>query len=236
MPECTTLLVDDSSDVIVGEICHIKANHAGGPRYDRNQTDEERNDFSNLILLCSTDHTRIDSDEKTYTVEYLQTIKAAHKPTAAIEMQAIDGIRAERLLGKYMVLELQVQGSLHTENLYAQSVHIHAPNSKQPKISLPADVIGGSSAHLRYIDHLLSQYKEFASKQTGRVFRYGAVYGAIQREFGTSWNKIGVNRFQELSKFLQQKIDKTIIGKRNRSKGISNYSTFEQYCVKYGHK
>ena len=68
------------------------------------------------------------------------------------------------------------------------------------------------------------------------MFRYGAVYGAIQREFGTSWNKIGVNRFEELSRFLQQKIDKTIIGKRNRSKGISNYSTFEQYCVKYGHK
>lgn len=232
LPGCPTPLVEDSSDAIAGEICHIKANRAGGPRYDKNQTDEERNEFTNLILLCSTHHTLVDSDVKKYTVKYLQQIKATHKPTVGVEMQPIDGVRAERLLKKY---EIHIQGTATFGNIQAQSIHFHGPKSAQPKVSLPPDVIGGSSAHRRYISHLLARYKKFAAQEPGRDFRPAAVYGAIRGAFGTTWEQVGVNRFEEFAAFLQGKIDKTRMGKLNRSKGIPNYSLFRQYCEKYGH-
>lgn len=230
-PGCSALLVNENSEAVLGEICHIRARGEGGPRYDKSQTNEERNSFANLILLCSTHHTLIDGDEKQYTVERLQQIKTAHNPTANPEVQPIDTVRAERLLKKYTV---QISGSVTIENLNAQTVHLHSAKAAGPKVSLPASVIGGSPVHRRYIRHLLDRYKEFAEQQTGRTFRYAAVYGAIKGRFGTTWEWVGIDRFDEFAAFIQTKIDGTIVGKGNRSKGRPNYSCFQDYCRKYG--
>ena len=40
---------------------------------------------------------------------------------------------------------------------------------------------------------------------------------------------IPVARFDELVDFLQQKIEATILGKRNRSRGHRNYETFDEF-------
>ena len=230
-PGCSALLVDENSDAVLGEICHIRAKSEDGPRHDKSQTDEERNSFANLILLCSMHHTLIDADEKQYTVEWLQQIKTAHNPTANPEVQPIDTARAERLLKKYMV---QIFGPVTIENLNTQTVHFNTAKGPHPKVTLPASVIGGSPVHRRYIRHLLDRYKEFAEQQTGRIFRYAAVYGAIKGRFGTTWEWVAVDRFEEFAAFLQAKIDRTVVGKVNRSKGRPNYSYFQDYCLKYG--
>lgn len=78
-PKCNADLIDRNSNQVIGEICHIKARSPGGPRFDANQTDIERNDFTNLILLCPTHHEVIDSDEESYTFERLNKIKSDHE-------------------------------------------------------------------------------------------------------------------------------------------------------------
>jgi tetratricopeptide (TPR) repeat protein len=78
-PQCPTPIIDPSSNVVIGEICHIKAREEGGARYDPSQTDEERNAFENLILLCSVHHKIVDTDENAYPVKRLTEIKAAHE-------------------------------------------------------------------------------------------------------------------------------------------------------------
>ena len=65
-PECFAPLVEDN-DIITGEVCHIKARRAGGPRYDERQTEKERNSLANLILLCSRHHKIVDSEPNKYT-------------------------------------------------------------------------------------------------------------------------------------------------------------------------
>jgi hypothetical protein len=74
-PKCTIKMIDEESDTIIGEICHIEAKNPKGPRYNPSQTDEERDSFDNLILMCSIHHKVIDDDSDSYSVERLRQIK-----------------------------------------------------------------------------------------------------------------------------------------------------------------
>lgn len=64
-PNCKTHLVDEDS--IIGEIAHIKGQQPGGPRYDKEQPEEERNAPENLIALCQKHHKIIDDHPKKYS-------------------------------------------------------------------------------------------------------------------------------------------------------------------------
>lgn len=63
-------MVDDSPEIAV-DIAHIRALHVGGARYDEEMSDQERNAYPNLILLCRPHHKRVDSREHQYPVELL---------------------------------------------------------------------------------------------------------------------------------------------------------------------
>lgn len=82
-PGCAALLADSASDILIGEVCHIKAQNSNGPRYDPRLSDEELHAFENLILLCPTHHTVIDVDSSSYPVERLLAMKAEHEQAHA---------------------------------------------------------------------------------------------------------------------------------------------------------
>src|SRR6185369_1212720 len=69
-PKCTNPILDTEHD---RRRDLIKAKSPNGPRYDASQTDEERNGFANLLLMCSP-HNKIIDDPAllgTFTVEVL---------------------------------------------------------------------------------------------------------------------------------------------------------------------
>jgi hypothetical protein len=79
---CRVKLTIDDGDgdpSTVGAMCHIVGEKEGSARYHSNLTEEERNSYSNLVLMCSHDHDIIDKDEKTYTIEKLHIIKTDHE-------------------------------------------------------------------------------------------------------------------------------------------------------------
>jgi hypothetical protein len=78
-PKCTIKMIDEESDTIFGEICHIEAKNGKGPRYNPLQTDEERDSFINLILMCPIHHKVIDDDVDSYSVERLRKIKTDYE-------------------------------------------------------------------------------------------------------------------------------------------------------------
>ena len=57
------------------DMCHIAAASSDGPRYDPSQSDEDRNGFGNLILLCPNHHRRIDAQPEVYPTTALQQMK-----------------------------------------------------------------------------------------------------------------------------------------------------------------
>ncbi|MDQ8020791.1 MAG: hypothetical protein REI94_03065 [Moraxellaceae bacterium] len=67
---------------LVGEQAHIVGKKTDGkksPRSDSLLTEEERDQYHNLVLLCATDHTRIDKDFESYPIERLHKIKTDHE-------------------------------------------------------------------------------------------------------------------------------------------------------------
>ena len=96
-PNCNNPIVETENNSLTGIICHIKARNANGPRYDENQTDDERNSFENLILMCPIHHKVIDDDIISYTVERLLEIKRNH------ESQAIQEEPSDTIINTIMV-------------------------------------------------------------------------------------------------------------------------------------
>jgi len=97
-PGCEERLVDEASGSVMGEVCHIKAKSSDGPRYDAEQTDEERHGFGNLVLLCPTHHARVDGDPGRYTVERLREIKTRHEARYAGGSPPSDDVARQFLL------------------------------------------------------------------------------------------------------------------------------------------
>jgi formylglycine-generating enzyme required for sulfatase activity len=99
-PGCTATLV--IGDTVTAEICHIKAQSGGGPRYDPAQTDEERHAFENLLLLCPSHHKVVDQNPDEYTVERLCEIKVAHEARHAGGAEPSDEV-VQRLLASVRI-------------------------------------------------------------------------------------------------------------------------------------
>ena len=78
-PSCHNKLVYPDDDAKNDQICHIEAASANGPRFNPNQTDDERRSFDNLILLCHKCHNMIDNNPDAYTVELLKKWKRDHE-------------------------------------------------------------------------------------------------------------------------------------------------------------
>lgn len=85
MPDCRKTLVAESSDAVpskntlIGENCHIVGEKETSPRGKSILTEDERNRYPNLILLCRNHHKIIDDDEKEWPVERLHLIKGEHE-------------------------------------------------------------------------------------------------------------------------------------------------------------
>ena len=68
---------DDES--LVCEECHIVAREEGGPRGISELTPEQRDKYSNLIILCNVHHKVIDDQPGEYTVDKLHQLKTNHE-------------------------------------------------------------------------------------------------------------------------------------------------------------
>jgi hypothetical protein len=82
------LCTDDAGDAApftIGEMAHICGDKPGANRHNPALSDDERDGYSNLILLCPTHHSLIDKseNEKRYSAEVLSTMKAAHEAFVA---------------------------------------------------------------------------------------------------------------------------------------------------------
>lgn len=54
-PGCSTPIFEDNNQ-LTGECCHIEAYSKGGPRYNALLSDDDKNSYDNLILMCSRHH------------------------------------------------------------------------------------------------------------------------------------------------------------------------------------
>jgi len=87
----------DAAGVVIGEMCHLRAQSVGGPRYDPGQSDTERHGYGNLILLCPLHHQIVDSDVAAYSVDRLLAMKEAHEGAVPTAREPSDAVVAQFL-------------------------------------------------------------------------------------------------------------------------------------------
>jgi hypothetical protein len=59
-PGCEEALTDPSWGQVKADIAHIRGEPDGSARYDPSMTDDERNSYANLLLLCPNHHRLVD--------------------------------------------------------------------------------------------------------------------------------------------------------------------------------
>jgi hypothetical protein len=83
VPECRRELLGDATDydpiVVIGDIAHIVAASAEGPRGDPDVSKKERDDYENLVLLCKNCHARLDGQKNSNTQERIKQLKGDHE-------------------------------------------------------------------------------------------------------------------------------------------------------------
>ena len=236
-PGCSSPIVEQSGTV-TGIVCHIKARRAKGPRYDPEQSEAERHALHNLMLMCGRHARLIDTTHQFYTSERLQQMKREHERLGNIEVSQSDMKSVEALMTAYRPLNVSAGGHVMVGSPGAlqASTLIIKTGKASVKMEPSPGTIAADRAKRNYAKHLIDQYNDFAKQQPGRTFRYQAIYAHIKRAFGAKWDHVSADVFEELSSFLQNKIDRTMRGRVNKGKGIPNYSGFSEYIEKYEHR
>ncbi|WP_312272929.1 hypothetical protein [Pseudescherichia sp.] len=83
-PKCNRMTIGPSevadSSILAGIASHIRAGSEGGPRYDPNQTSQQRKSINNGLWLCGTCSYMIDKNNGAdYTVSQLEDWKKIHE-------------------------------------------------------------------------------------------------------------------------------------------------------------
>jgi hypothetical protein len=254
MPDCKSPLV--IGDVVVGEICHIRARSKGGPRYNATLTAAQKNEFENLILLCSTCHKLVDASPDEYTADWLQNVKRAHESGAPVplELSRADACQAMMILAKHNAQttkpkkstgDTTVQGNTKASATHGGvavaiagpnqgNISIRMPAPKSSGSKYPANSIGADANMTNYIEYLCDLYVKFMR--------------SIEPDEGKSWAKLGkhiktkfhlkkrtrnhlsAERFWDLVDFLvNEKLALTPVGRKHRREATKLCRTFEEF-------
>ena len=94
MPGCRKQLFIDATETddetLIGEMCHIVADSGDGPRGKSELTQEQRDKYGNLILLCRNHHREVDQQENKYTVDVLLEMKSSHEAWIRSRLSTLD--------------------------------------------------------------------------------------------------------------------------------------------------
>ncbi len=231
--DCPVLLVEDAGTSI-GEICHIRAQKPGGPRFDPRWPSTASHDFENLIVLCPNHHTIVDKRHKQFTVEILEQMKAAHGHKYGRLERADDMFAARILLRTYDRISVSGDNANVVVNspgaIVGQTIHVRSASNKVT-IQPPPGTIGADGAACRYIEYLIKRYNEFASadKDRSRPFSYGAISKTIETTFRGRWRSLSLADFDPVVNYLHSRINKTRIAKANTARGHRSFSSFAEF-------
>lgn len=189
---CTTEIVDRASGVVKGEICHIKAKSINGPRYDPNQTEEQRHAFANLIILCRIHHKIVDDQPTTFTADLLSEMKEIHERNGNIELSQEDARLARLLITQYFGAEQrQVTQTVignHNVTIAGDQNIYQKPPTVRVVVPRRAGAISTEQCHA------IQKWIETLADNTTGMSR--------EQAFGMWWTRFkkrfGLNRYEEL--------------------------------------
>jgi hypothetical protein len=202
------------AEIALLDIHHIEPRASGGS-----------NDLSNLILVCKNCHARVESGAITHAelVRKKREIRVIPLPVQATSP------KADRLF---------IGGDVN-DSIVGNSITIINRGKSVPRMAHPRGTIGADAHKKNYVEDLIRRYHDLREADTsyGRIepsYNYAVVHKNVERRFRAKTYFIPESRFDELVRYLQTKIDRTIQGKRNRRNKVKNYSSFDEYVRTHG--
>jgi hypothetical protein len=236
-PGCEIPIVERAG-IVTGEICHIKAKHTGGPRFDPAQSEEDRQAFANLILLCRHHHKVIDSEPELYSVDALTDMKSIHENVAGRPETQQDGFFAKILLNDFRRISVTNNSGNVAINspgaMQARTINVNT-TTKKISVSAPSGTIGADQNASQYMQYLIKRYNKFAGSDTTRKtsFNYGAISRNIEDNFGAEWRLLPLEKARAVFEYLQSRISKTRQARINKGKGYRAFSNYEEFLTKH---
>jgi hypothetical protein len=198
----------NESDVTALEVHHLDENPSN-------------NTLDNLLLVCSTCHSKITHGSISTADAYTQK--------RIIQYQGAANRTASGATDQSVVVE-----NTANSGIIANVVNIKGKTSG--KMHYPPDSIGSDAIMKGYVDYLYGQYikfrkadASFGAKAHAKRFHPGELHRTIRARFKAQTFFIHVARFEELIQYMHERVDATILGRRNTSRGTKNYDTFEEY-------
>lgn len=182
-------------DVTTFEVHHIKS-----------RAEEGGNEPENLILTCGNCHNKITNG----VISVHEVYRAKFAVQRQFQDQELPKQKAEKSLPSNV---LRFDRSSNN-GIIANNVNIKT-FAKSLKLQPPLGIIASDADKRSYIKHLIDRYNEF--KEADRnisEFRPQVIYASIKSRFKCKWDFITIDRFPELTEFLQKKIDGTILGEK----------------------
>lgn len=200
------------TDVSTFEFHHIEPVAKGGG-----------NTLANLICLCANCHAKVTRGEidPGKIKELKNMIKTGQHPYS-------------ENAGTNNIIRVNF-GNQSSENVIANNIqNVNVTAKKQNiKIAPPEGSIASSVHHKNYTKYLINRYHEFKKIDVGAGnMRYPIFYREINKKFGADWGMISLEKFENLSHYIKNRIDKTKFGRIQKSRGHCNYSEFDDFCQK----
>lgn len=180
----------------------------------------KKHEEKNLILLCSNCHASA-------TAGQLSEIAVLRLKLELMTGSLTTSLKTEPAVSNVISLD-----SVRNQGVIANNVTVKGTLARVTQLPTSGS-IACSLTHRNYIKYLIDRYHNFKVAEVGKSgMKYAVFYGSIKRKFGAKWDSIPLDRFSELSEYIQKRIDKTVLGKKHKSQGRRCYSSYEEYLKK----
>lgn len=197
----------DESSVSSLEIHHIEP-----------YADVKVHEIENLILVCANCHGKIEAGEIPKAAVYRRKVQAASSGQSPVRSSG-NSIRLE---------------NSDNSGIIANQLTVKTGGRKRVSVFPPSGTIASHRDSRNYVKYLIDRYHEFKRAELGAAMKYPVFYNAIKGEFGAKWDHVPLERFDEVVAYIQARIDKTVLGRNQKAKGVERYRSFEGYLEEYG--
>ena len=173
----------------------------------------------NLLLTCANCHQKIEDGRISLRDVLYAKLRAGQDVFPARQ--------PEKPTSEYSVV---MSGDNH--GVVANKVSI-VTSKTSVTMAPPSGTIAADYKKRNYAKYLIDRYHEFKQADVGKGnVKYPILYASIKREFRANWDSLGSDNFEMLVRFLQAKIDGTILGRNLKARGQKTYSTFQEHTQK----
>ena len=130
-------------------------------------------------------------------------------------------------------------GTIHAGTLHVgdHTTVVRVAKGSRRAAAYPDGCIGADLPKRNYVKYLVERYNRYreADASFGRKgrFHYAVLFKNIETKFKAPTYFIPENHFEELVDYLYSRIDNTILGRRNNSRSIRNYESFDEYKMQH---